>query len=130
MSIKSVPEIEAYWDSFSDNYITQDNGTNVFYLSLLNLLRVENRSSILEVGAGAGFLYQHTMNLKKPEAKYTATDLSEKMLSLMLKRLHIDAPFKDTLHVNKYNLTIEKANGEQLPYANETFDCYIANLCL
>lgn len=28
------------------------------------------------------------------------------------------------------NLTVEQANSECLKYSNNTFDCYIANLCL
>ena len=44
------------------------------------MLKVEKRNKILEVGAGAGFLYHHTFNRLKPSATYTATDISDKML--------------------------------------------------
>ncbi|KAL4487248.1 hypothetical protein ABPG72_017967, partial [Tetrahymena utriculariae] len=128
--IQEIPEIKQYWDSFSNLYSQQDDGTNVFYLSLLNMLKVNTRKQILEVGAGAGFLYNHTMNYKRPEASYVATDLSDKMLSIMCKRLQIQEEFKGQLSIEKYNLKVEKANGEQLQYSDNTFDCYIANLCL
>ncbi|KAL4479122.1 hypothetical protein ABPG72_008952 [Tetrahymena utriculariae] len=107
-----------------------DNGSSTFYLSLINMLKIQDRKSILEVGAGAGFLFNHTMNFKKHDAQYIATDLSEKMLQYILRRLKIEEPFKDGMVIDKYNLRIQKANGEELPFEDNTFDCYIANLCL
>ncbi|EAS06071.1 UbiE/COQ5 methyltransferase (macronuclear) [Tetrahymena thermophila SB210] len=130
MATKSITEIEAYWDDFSSQYINMDNGSSLFYLSLINMLKIQDRKSILEVGAGAGFLFNHTMNFKKHGAQYIATDLSEKMLQYILRRLQIEEPFKDGMLIDKYNLRIQKANGEELPFEDNTFDCYIANLCL
>ncbi|KAL4450403.1 hypothetical protein ABPG74_009109 [Tetrahymena malaccensis] len=130
MAGKSIDQVEAFWDSYSEEYTTYDCGASVFYLSLLNMLKIEKRKSILEVGAGAGFLYNHTLNRKSAQAKYTATDLSEKMLFQMFKRLKMEGDFKKGLFSQKNNLVIEKANGESLSYADGSFDCYIANLCL
>lgn len=45
------------------------------------MLKIENRKNILEVGAGGGFLYDHTLHRKRKDAKYVATDLSEGMLT-------------------------------------------------
>ncbi|EAR83259.1 UbiE/COQ5 methyltransferase (macronuclear) [Tetrahymena thermophila SB210] len=130
MIAKTIPEIEAYWNQFSQNYVNMYNGSSTFYLSLINMLQIQNRNCILEVGAGSGFLFHHTMNYKKSEAKYVATDLSENMLQYILMRLNIKEAFKDKYFISSYNLTIEKANGEELPFLDGTFDCYIANLCL
>jgi len=37
---------------------------NSFYYSLVNMLRVEERNAILEVGAGTGFLINHSLVCK------------------------------------------------------------------
>ncbi|KAL4462371.1 hypothetical protein ABPG72_021916 [Tetrahymena utriculariae] len=90
---KTIDEVQAFWDSYSEEYTSYDCGSSVFYLSLLNMLKIEKLKAILEAGAGAGFLYQHTLNRKSTQAKYTATDLSEKILYQMFKRLKIEDEF-------------------------------------
>lgn len=101
-----IKKIEEFWDDFSDDYSKYDSGSNLLYLALINMLRIEKRDHILEVGAGTGFLYHHTLNSKKETAKYVATDISEKMLSIMCKRLKIESNVKEVITSEKYNLTI------------------------
>ncbi|KAL4483365.1 hypothetical protein ABPG73_000914 [Tetrahymena malaccensis] len=91
---------------------------------------IEKRKSTLEVGAGAGFLYNHTLNYKSEQVKYTVTGLSENMLFQMFKRLKMEGEFKNCLFSRNNNLVIEKAYGESLSYADISFDYYIANLHL
>lgn len=94
------------------------------------MLKIEKRQNILEVGAGSGYLYHHAMMRKHPSAHYTATDLSDEMLVKLCSRIDIEYIPNQRVHHSKYNLSIERANGENLPFHNDTFDCYIANLCL
>ncbi|KAL4438926.1 hypothetical protein ABPG74_016646 [Tetrahymena malaccensis] len=127
---KSIEEIKKYWDENSENYISQDAGANGFYYTLINMLKIEKRMNILEVGAGGGFLYNHSLNRKHPDAHYYATDLSDSMLKILCQRIGVEYKPDQLITIPKYNLHIEKANGEKLHYNNGTFDCYIANLCL
>ncbi|EWS73174.1 UbiE/COQ5 methyltransferase (macronuclear) [Tetrahymena thermophila SB210] len=127
---KSIEEIKKYWDENSDNYLSQDSGANGFYYTLINMLKIEKRMNILEVGAGGGFLYNHSLNRKHPNSNYYATDLSDSMLGILCKRIGVEYKPNQLITIPNYNLHIEKANGEKLHYKNEMFDCYIANLCL
>ncbi|EAR95123.1 UbiE/COQ5 methyltransferase (macronuclear) [Tetrahymena thermophila SB210] len=129
--VKSVQELETFWDSFSEKYVTQDNSINLFYFSLLNMIKFDQRNKILEVGAGGGYLLNHALKYKKPSAEYFATDLSENMLKILCRRMNLqDCLSNQQVSQNLYNLTIQKANGEALQYQDDTFDCYISNLCL
>ncbi|KAL4479121.1 hypothetical protein ABPG72_008951 [Tetrahymena utriculariae] len=130
MSNQTIKDVEMFWDEFSDEYSSYDSGSNVLFLSLANMLKIDKRDSILEVGAGTGFLYNHILNYKKQTAKYVATDISDKMIHIMSKRLKLQYIENQVNNYENFNLTIQKANAEQLPFEQESFDCLIGNLCL
>lgn len=135
MQVRNISEVRSFWDAFSEDYAaTLDAITNTFYYTLINMLELEKRSNVLEVGAGCGFLYDHTLARKAKNAHYTATDLSEKMLHVLCRRIGVSDSqgFSEGQSIENaaLGLTIEMANGEELKYATNTFDCYIANLCL
>lgn len=79
---------------------------NSFYYSLVNMLRVEERNHILEVGAGTGFLINHSLVHKQPTATYTATDLSEGMLKILCKRAGIEFKKDEPSKVEALNFTV------------------------
>lgn len=84
---KSIKEIRQYWNENSENYLLLDSNANGFYYTLINMLKIEMRKNILEVGAGGGFLYGYSMKRKSPSAQYYATDLSDSMLEILCKRM-------------------------------------------
>jgi len=53
------------------------------------MLKLETRDSILEVGCGGGFLYDHILARKKQAAAYVSTDLCENMLKKVCERQNI-----------------------------------------
>ncbi|EGR29352.1 ubie coq5, putative [Ichthyophthirius multifiliis] len=55
------------------------------------MVEIEKRNSILEVGAGGGYLLNHAMQRKKKNAQYIATDLTEAMIKVMCQRSNLEA---------------------------------------
>jgi len=81
--VSSIEEIQSFWDKFSSNYNNIEPSMNSYYYTLASMLRIEQRKAILEVGAGSGYLYNHSLALKKHNAAYVATDISDAMLEIL-----------------------------------------------
>ena len=81
---------------------------------LLNLNDLSRpNSSILEVGVGTGIHAKYLL-MQYPDIRYTGIDISKGMINKAKKKLS---------EVNKVNnITLLVANGERLPYKNNSFD--------
>eukprot|EP01132_Coremiostelium_polycephalum_P000623 gene623-773_t len=114
--------------------------------------------AILEVGCGAGSGTELALFYKHKSTQFTACDLSNNMLALARKRLGItqierngNSDINNTtgesssiggsnsstgdVGLDQYidperNFKILKANAEQLPFPDASFDRYFSNLCL
>ena len=75
------------WDQFSETYTKVDTTPQSFYLAIVNILHLQDADNILEVGAGGCLLLNYALEIKKREAYYFATDLSDKMLGIGRRRL-------------------------------------------
>eukprot|EP01122_Echinamoeba_exundans_P005397 TRINITY_DN15559_c0_g1_i1.p1 TRINITY_DN15559_c0_g1~~TRINITY_DN15559_c0_g1_i1.p1 ORF type:complete len:465 (+),score=99.19 TRINITY_DN15559_c0_g1_i1:86-1396(+) len=123
VKVKTIDELKSYWTafarSFSDNlaWSTTANGVN-----MLTYMKMAEATDVLEMACGSGLLARFALqNFLSPTAKYTATDLSPAMLEIA----------KQTLSsVDGNRIKYLEANGEQLPFENDSFDRVIANYVL
>jgi len=112
---------------------------------LYNLTKSFECKRILEVAAGNGNgARMFAATLMKKGAVLVCTDISNTMIELFKKRFdesdqslvpHIklttlESWSKVENEDGKKNLYMLKANNEQLPFEDQSFDCYIANLSL
>ncbi|KYQ92566.1 hypothetical protein DLAC_11658 [Tieghemostelium lacteum] len=132
--IHSTEELEKRWDRFSSVYSKYNNTLCLSFCNILiaNLVLAPLDSkkipkSILEVGCGAGAGTELCIFYKHPSTKLTSTDLSGEMIQLTKKRCQI--PLELDCNTEK-SVSIQKADAENLPFGNATFDRYLANLCL
>ncbi|CAK92818.1 unnamed protein product (macronuclear) [Paramecium tetraurelia] len=136
------------WDSFSDKYARRiQKNTSVFFMTLLNMLHYEEANSILDAGCGAGYLHQHMLNQKKPEAHLYGFDLSSEMVRRAGARMkrslnkeqigsldiltheEVDSVKFDDEIFKKINYHLSVGSVEDLSqYNNEIFDIYVCNL--
>jgi len=113
-----------------------DSGPQAFFYTLSNMMKLSEADNILEIGCGAGKLLSTVLDLKKPDASYLATDLSENMVNEAKKRLkaHFDKyeskiSFEEWLQ--KQHLNFEVQNGENVEVKeNVQFDRIISNMVL
>ena len=137
--IPSISEIKTDWNKFSDFYEKMDSTPQTFYFTLLQMLNIESAKNILEVACGTGRMLPMMLNMKDPNTKYLATDISEKMVEKTRERLkhnlslyHSKLTFDEWLGAN--NLYTGVANAEE-PIAKPEnvpakFDRIICNLVL
>lgn len=73
---------QKFWSLYARSYaeLTEPN-VMTFALTLLNMLKIEDADTILEVACGSGKTLPIALSRKKPEALYYATDLSFEMLT-------------------------------------------------
>jgi cyclopropane fatty-acyl-phospholipid synthase-like methyltransferase len=57
-------------------YQVTDSAPQTFYYTLSNMLKLNEAKNILEIACGCGLLIPQTLDLKKQDAFYYATDLS------------------------------------------------------
>jgi ubiquinone/menaquinone biosynthesis C-methylase UbiE len=113
-----LEQIKETWNNFSHDYVeTMEQVTTLIYENILPLAKIESASKILEVGCGAGNGIRILCSIKPQNSSITACDISESMLSIAQSR-----NFPDT--------TFLLANNEDLPFQNNSYDRYIANLSL
>ena len=87
MSVPTIEGVKKQWEALGDNYSSMDSCPQTFFYTLSNLLKLDSASKILEIACGTGRMLPMVLDLKNPDAQYYATDISEKMLSLLKETL-------------------------------------------
>jgi ubiquinone/menaquinone biosynthesis C-methylase UbiE len=149
MESKELTEVEK-WDSFSDIYTEMAvNGTLQTNISLYNCTRAKEATAICEVGVGPGIgpLVFATTMMKKG-AVYYNSDISEGMIrnfQKVFEEAGMTANPSIKFRVLEKGSNVDKienfdektkqifvtvADNEELPYPDESFDCYLAHLSL
>jgi ubiquinone/menaquinone biosynthesis C-methylase UbiE len=123
VKVKTIDELKSYWTAFSRSFA--DNlalSTTVTGSTMLAYMKMPQATDILEIACGSGLLARFALQeFVSPTAKYTATDLSPAMLEIA----------KQTLSsLDGSRLKFQEANGEHLPFENDSFDRVIANYVL
>jgi len=124
----NAPSIEAVsgaWSSDAEGYAMHLDAFTVplaIQLACHVGAHLPTCSSLLEVGAGAGAGAAYVQMNRLPQISngnfaHSVTDLVEPMVDMLRKRLHKKSD-------------VRKANAEDLPYDDCTFDAYMASLCL
>jgi len=145
--------IKNNWDEYSRMY--EDVCESVTLQSSVNLYsitRAKFAKKVCEVGVGCGLASRlFVTNIMQENAVYVASDISEGMNSIFVKRFEesgiLDKKTKlqsleelDSVDVEKIVLEIGgevskkifslRVNNEQLPYSNSYFDLYLSSLSM
>ena len=126
--IPTAEEVAATWDAYADAYSKRsEKNSLVFAISLASMLQFfeEKPETILELGCGSGLFSRHLSQIVEHECSLTSIDISEDMISLAKAFSNKYPPLP---HIK---ITYEVGNAEDLSqFHDESFDAYIANLCL
>jgi ubiquinone/menaquinone biosynthesis C-methylase UbiE len=115
---KSTAEIKSYWDSFSSTFSSGFSMTTTSpYYSFIHYLHLSSANVIIETGCGPGTNIDLLLPYCNPSVRILASDISESMISLAQSK-------------NIRNTTFITADGENLPYSDETADRYISAFTL
>jgi ubiquinone/menaquinone biosynthesis C-methylase UbiE len=143
--VPSTEEINKFWDRISALYSMYfESNTCQGAMSLLNMLKICDSNDVLETGCGSGFILPMIISSKKKTSKYIMTDLSEKMLIILQKRIKV---YTEGLEIPKEKLffgeekfeqkeyselgiSVQRENSETLSFQNSTFDVYLSNISL
>lgn len=122
MSVKTISELQSFWNTFQSAYETKLGQTmTLFNHSLIHMLNTKKATKILELGCGPGLgtlsLFRRLQDENNKEASITACDLSESMLACARKRLPSE-------------VSLQLANNLDLPFENESFDRVMAGMNL
>lgn len=120
MSIKTIQEVETYWNEFHADYETRLGHTmGLFNHALIHMLHVRDASHIIELGCGPGngtlTLIRRLQDDGNLTAKVTACDLSPLMIECARKRL-------------PESVTLLVADNQNLPFEDESFDVVFAGM--
>ena len=122
-------------------------------INYFRMTKVRNKQNVCEVGVGRGQAARlYISTLMKPGSSYFASDLSDTMVQTFIDRFNqSDSALNPKVKLSKLEpgetydyvkliedlgegierkLFISELNNESLPYPDEFFDCYIANLSL
>jgi hypothetical protein len=80
VKIATIDEIKKKWQTFTPHYYMLDACPQLFYYTLVNMLKINQAKNILEVACGSGKLLPLALDLKSEETTYLATDLSPAMI--------------------------------------------------
>jgi ubiquinone/menaquinone biosynthesis C-methylase UbiE len=75
------------WEEFSEVYSAMDSCPQTFFFTLINLLKIQKSTNILEIACGAGLLIPFVVDQKRLDAQYIATDLTPAMVKIAEARL-------------------------------------------
>lgn len=122
MSVKTISELENFWNEFQNDYETRLGQTmSLFNHSLIHMLNTKSASNILELGCGPGLgtlaLLRRLEDEKNFKASVTACDLSPAMIESARRKL----PDIVSLRV---------ANNLSLPFEDNSFDRVMAGMNL
>lgn len=110
-------EIRNAWNLMAETFETWVEPHSVLMArSLMTLLQLDRATGLLEVGAGAGAAARVATGLLPAGARQVATDLSPEMV----RRAKAKNP----------EIEVLEADAEHLPFADGSFDRYLANLNL
>ena len=117
VKVPTIEEVSKYWGQFSQGYNKFDYGPQTLYYSLLYMSEPWKARSILQVACGTGKLLPFAINVKKPDAKYLAVDLSSEMVELSKKNLKYNFSMYDSKisfeeWLKKMNFEFRVANAE------------------
>lgn len=114
-----------FWDDFAEYYEQAYESSAVLLARTLHEhMRLSSARDVLEVGAGAGAGAIALAPRLTGGARLVLTDFSPAMLDLMR------AKFRRQQGLNGLRIEIMQADAHHLPYISDTFDGYLANLCL
>ncbi len=113
----TTEEIRTAWNNMAAFFERWgEPATTLIGQSLLFLLHLDEAKDMLEVGGGAGATARLARSYLPSDARLVVTDLSPEMVAL--------AKAKNP------DLQVEAADAEHLPYADASFDRYLASMNL
>lgn len=116
--VQTNEELRNYWNSNSDWYVnTAEIMTASIYHTLLPVLNLNHSRKIAEAACGTGKEISLLLNYLPEEAEIWANDLSDSMIEKARAR-------------NLPKTHIIQASNDALPYEDNFFDRYVANLSL
>lgn len=126
--LTSSSQVKDYWNSFADLY---GNELEHIYLtaglSLSSMLKISQKSNILEVGCGSGLLSLHWLrNLSSSSVTYTSVDISDDMIKMAEER---KKSLETKLNPIKHSFIC--GDAENLDFiGDETINAYIGSLVI
>jgi len=78
----TLDEVKEKWNKFAPIYSNFDQSMHIFFIQLIQLVRLGSAKNIYEVGCGIGRLIPLAMGLKNKEASYLAIDISETIVEM------------------------------------------------
>ncbi|CAG9311106.1 unnamed protein product [Blepharisma stoltei] len=118
LSHPSVSEVQAYWNAASEWYIeSAEVSALTIYSALLPVIDTKNAHKICDVACGSGREISLLLSLLPQDSEIWASDISDAMVDKALQR-------------NLPRTHIIQASNDALPYIDNNFDRYIANLSL
>lgn len=122
MSVKTIHELESFWNEFQSDYESKLGQTmTIFNYSLIHMMKTKTGNKFLELGCGPGLgtlsLYRRLQDEQNLSATITACDLSQSMIDCARKRL-------------PESISLQVANNLDLPFENASFDRVMAGMNL
>lgn len=154
VNVEKSAEIKNFWNILADMY--EDHAENVTLqssMTLYSITKVKNAKKVCEVGVASGLASRmYIAELMPKGAAYFASDISDKMIQVFRQRFETSDFSQNPKLKVKYlessdmydcdklveemgedierKIFVAEANNENLPYPDNYFDCYIANLSL
>lgn len=122
MSVKTINELESFWNEFQSDYESKLGQTmTIFNYSLIHMMKTKTGNKFLELGCGPGLgtlsLHRRLQDEQNYSATITACDLSQSMIDCARKRL-------------PESISLQIANNLDLPFENASFDRVMAGMNL
>lgn len=122
MSVKTINELQTFWNTFSPSYEARLSYTmGLFNHALVHMLHIKDANKVLELGCGPGngtlALLRRLQDEGNSACSLTACDLSTAMLNCAKKRIPEGVDFR-------------VANNQELPFEDNSFDRVMAGMNL
>lgn len=79
--VLSNKQVADQWSSIAPSYSNIDSCQQTAFYSLVNLIKIQSATNILEVACGNGKLLPYALNLKPEDCNYYAIDIAPNMIS-------------------------------------------------